>query len=451
MCFQLRLGAVMTHGLSRSEEQLASLPTSLQRLMTFERHHLYKIEFFQKWYTGIDSRYFPQNSPVFHLPCYWVRRNELQIHDAGRGTLESIGFRRGSGRAEELLFPVHPLMVQHYSSFLQHVGAKLVTSDGPRLLAIPTSSPRTLLAWPEASPNRALFIKTTMLLEGDGGDWRLYDHKIAYCVGLTKLLQQPDTLAARGLEFMPEPTAIVPRSMRDSGVLIRLIAEEIVRSDVVVAPLFSLIGGVGPRVPLLITLLREYAIRPLEFIEAQLCARFATILLQTMLWDGLCPEAHSQNLMLVFTPEMQPLGRFYYKDFEGLVVDWNLRKSIGLPTPANMPRGSSWYQTYSSMFPGAPHWELSWMKMRVSLYAYLHQFLAELNATLIEWRRRRIISGPAISEDYITGMFSWHVASAASVIFGKTVTVDYDVHRHLLRFVTLLGRIRRQIMMRGHR
>ncbi len=57
------------------------LPRSLRQQSIFERCHLHKLEIFQNRARdpAFDPKYFPQNSGVVRLPCYWIQRRHLYV------------------------------------------------------------------------------------------------------------------------------------------------------------------------------------------------------------------------------------------------------------------------------------------------------------------------------------------------------------------------------------
>lgn len=420
------------------QQILEQLPSSLQTLMTLERFHLHEAERFQvpSRDPTFDTRYFPQHCGAFRLPCFWVRREHLQIY--GRDTQFS-SYCESGGR---VLFPVHPTSLTHYKAFLSETSARDAADEGLCIWALPTSSTRTLLAWPDGAPQKALFIKTS-LHSAILGDRRLSLRKIARSIGLSRLAQECSTIPG-ALNCLPESMGFAPRRPPENGAIVRSIPQEIRDGRILVAPLFSLFGGAGSHVPLLLTLIERSGVPPLRFVEDVLCVPFANLWLHMALRLGLILEAHAQDLLLVTSPDLVPLGRFFYRDFEGLQVDWWLRRSHRLPTPENMPRSWCWHETYATL--GYPGSQLVWYMYHVSLFGYLHLVLNPLEQSLQRWREQGVLPGPPIEPDAVTMMFSRHLLIAIEQQFGVRVPAPFNVYRSLNRFLILLLKVRREVM-----
>ena len=422
---------------------LEQLPRSFQQQLTFERFHLHKPEMFQDRSRDpdFDPKYFPQNCGAVALPCYWIERRHLHVFGAQSRQSDEISFFSGDGPNGAVLFPMHPASVAHYQELLGKVAARDATRDGLRIWGVPTASTRTFLAWPDRMPERALFVKTS-LHSPIFGDRRLYTWKIARSVGLSRLVQESLDHLPGGLGYFPEGFGFAPRLMPDSGVIVRSIPEPIKANRLSVVPLFALMGGQHVQ-PLFLTLMEQARLRPLEFLEEVLCARFARLWLEMTLRHGLILEAHGQDLMLAISPDLRTIDRFYYRDFEGMHVDWELRHQLGLPTPENMPNSAAWHETYATW--GYPAGQLISYKLRISLIHYMHFVLAELEQMLRSWQERGILGGARFNEDELTAMFSRKMMEILQELFAVRVPADYNIHRHLNRFLLQLLNVRKEL------
>lgn len=427
-----------------SDGALEQLPRSLQRQLALERFHLHKPDVFFRHSRDptFDPKYLPQNCGVLELPCYWIERRHLYVFGAQDDTRDEIKLLTGQAPNDRVLFPVHPASVAHYQDLLSQLGATNACEDGLRIWAVPTSSLRTFLAWPDRAPEQALFVKTS-LHSPILGDRRLHLSRVAHSVGLSSLVQRSLAVLPAGLGYFPETLGLVPRRMPDSGVIVRSIPPEIKANRLVAAPLFSLMGGRTMQ-PLFLSMLERSGMRPMDLIEDVLCAQFARLWLETTLRFGLILEAHGQDLMLALSLDMNPLGRFYYRDFEGLQVDWELRQRFGLPMPEHMPNARAWYETYSTW--GYRYGALAWYKLRISLHQYLHFVLHELELMLREWQQRGLMHAPRIDEDSLTAMFSRQMMKALREMFGVSVKEDYNIRRSIGKFVLLLMGLRKDLL-----
>lgn len=426
------------------QEAIGQLPIALQRWLTLERFHLHKAEMFQDRSRdpGFDSRYFPQNCGAFELPCFWVQRKHLLIYRRCAADENELSLLAGQSLSERVLFPIHPASLDKYAAFLSGLGAEDAANEGLRIWAVPTSSTRTLLAWPDEAPEKALLVKLS-LHSPIFGDRRLYTRTVGRCVGLSGLVQDSQADLPSTVDYFPESLGLVPRRLPDSGVLIRSVPREIKEGRTLVAPLFSLLGGSGSHSPLLLTLLERNGMESRQWLEETLCAPFARLWLEMSLRFGLILEAHAQDLMLALSPDLQPLGRFFYRDFEGLQVDWELRHRCGLPACDPMPHAWRWRETYDTW--GYPYGEFAWYKWRISLMHYLHFVLNELELSLRQWHERGLIRGRKFEEGEVTMLFSRHLFEAIEARFGIRAEPRYNIYRSLNKFTIFLMKVRREI------
>lgn len=427
------------------QEIIGQLPASLRALMTLERFHLHKAEQFQNTSRDprFDTRYFPQNCSVFALPCFWVRREHLRVYGCQAYAGAELAFSEGNSRHGRVLFPVHPSSVDDYKEFLSDSGARNALQEGLRIWAVPTSSTRTLLAWPDHAPHEALFVKTS-LHSPIFGDRRVCLMKAGRSVGLSRLVQDSRFDLPPALSCLPEAFGFAARRPPHSGAIVRSIPAEIKDGRVLAAPMFSLLGGSGSHVPLLLTMLERSGMQPLRFVEEVLCAPFARLWLEMSMRWGLILEAHGQDFMLALSPDLTPLGRFYYRDFEGLQVDWELRRRRGWPAPHGMPHDWSWRETYGTW--GYRYGDLLWYKWRISLFDYLHFVLNETELALIEWHDRGLIGGPRCAENEVTMIFSRRLFEAIEQMFGVRADAPFNVYHSLNRFLIFLLKVRRENM-----
>lgn len=427
-----------------SADVLEQLPFSLQQQLILERFHLHKPEQFldPARDPAFDPKYFPQNCGAVQLPCFWIERRHLYVHGAQVHASDELGFFSGEGPRGTVLFPVHPTSVAHYRELLLKLGARDASSDGLRIWGVPTSSTRTFLAWPDGEPERALFVKTS-LHSRIVGDRRLHAWTVARSVGLSGLVQDCLQDLPAGLGFFPETFGLVPRQMPDSGVIVRSIPKLIKSNQHLVAPLFSLMGGQHVQ-PLFLRMMEQARLPPGQFIEEVLCSRFARLWLEMTLRHGLILEAHAQDLMLALSAELRTLDRFYYRDFEGLQVDWELRRRCGLAIPEHMPNTHAWQQTYGAW--RFRYGQLLWYKLKISLTQYMYFVLMELEQMLRSWQERGVLGGARVDEDDLTAMFSRKMVALIHELFGIRVQADYNIYRHLNRFLLLLLDVRKELL-----
>lgn len=436
------------------DEPVQQLPPALREWLTLERFHLHDPHLYQRTARdpGFDVNYFPQNCGVFQLPCWWVPRRCLHVFGTERHGNDEIQFFNDAPVDASVLLPMHPSAVDCYREFLQTAGARDAAMDGVRIWAVATSSTRTVLAWPEETPEQATFVKTS-LHSPMFGDRRVTRIKAGRSVSLSALVQaELDELPAT-LRYLPEPLAFTPRRAPAMGAILRSVPREIKESRTLLAPLFSLIGGSGERVPLLLSILERTGMQPLEFMHDILCKPFAKLWLELTMNHGLLLEAHGQDLLLELSGDLEPRGRFYYRDFEGLQLDWQLRRHLGKRTPSDLAGQWCWRESYDT-WGNHRYANLLWFKWSISLTQYLHFVLHQTETALRSWQREGRVGGVSIAQDEITLLFSRCLFDELRQMFGHIAELGpgapYNVYRFLNRFLVLLTKLRRAKLRQCH-
>jgi len=422
------------------QEVTQQLPAALRSWLTLERHHLHRPDIFFDTARdpGFDARYLPQHSRPFPLPCYWVPRRHLFVVTQGEiGEQLSLGVDRRGG--DEVLFPIHPTALHRYRDFLSDAGARDASLD-ERLWALPTSSIRTLLVWPDGRADRARFVKTSLLAR-IVGERPVSRMRVARAIGFAKTIAAASGTLPENFHFIPETVGFSPRRGLDAGAIVRPVPPEILSGEAGVAPLFSLIGGDGEHVPLLVRMLEKTFKQPLQFVDDVLCASFASLWVKMSLQHGLILEAHGQDLLLGLSTDGMPSGHWYYRDFEGLQVDWLLRRAYGQPPPDDLPHAWAWRETYDTL--GHRYCDFVWYKWHTSLQHYLRHVLSEIEISLRHWHEHGRIGGPQIPAGELTRRFSDHLFEAVSRHCNVDLGPRYNVHGALRRFLTSLSKLRK--------
>jgi len=423
-----------------SDDVIGQLSPSLRLLLTLERFHLHRPDLYQPLAADpdFDVRYLPQRCAAFRLPCFWLSRRHLFEFIDEEAELTRCPAVQDMIAGERVLLPLHPLELPYYAQFLQRSHASNAADEGLHIWAVPTSSVRTLLAWPHESPGKAIFVKTSLrspLL----GDRRLDRSHIAGSVGLSALVRRSRPQLPPGIAFMHEPAGWLPRSGVEGGALFRICPPGLLDGTLIAGPLFALFGGEVDRRPFILTLLERSGMEMFEFIDEILCRGFADLWLRLALDHGLIIEAHGQDLLFGLAPDWRPRG-FLYRDMEGLQIDWQLRQRRGIRDTQSLPLEAHWYTTYGTW--GYPYGALAWYKLHISLFQYLHFVLHELNAALLRWRAAGLIPYVRLAEDDITALFSGHMHALLGARFGTAAAHRYNIYRSLNRFVISLMKLR---------
>ena len=149
---------------------------------------------------------------------------------------------------------------------------------------------------------------------------------------------------------------------------------------------------------------------------------------------GLLPEAHGQNLFIAVTPDLQWMGKFYYRDFDGLLIDWALRRTRQLSMPLALPGYFMWNEAYAAIVVGAPYWDALWWKLEISWRAFAKLALSELNQCMITWRRNGLLAGPELKADHFTALFSDRILGCLEELSGAGPGDRYNICNHPTKF-----------------
>jgi len=428
-----------------SEAICEQLPGALRQWLTLERFHLHRPDLFQCTadHPDFDPRYLPQHAQVARLPCFFVPARNVyafgsQRHDQILAPIASYA------SPEWVLFPVHPSALDHYREFLRKVGARDVSDEGIHIWALPTSSTRTLLAWCDGRPDTATFVKTS-LHSRIFGERRVLRANAARSVGLSTMMVDERSQLPPALCCLQESFAFCARQSPHAGAIMRSIPPEFFDDRRRVVPMFALLGGSGARTPMLRTILERSSDPPLQFVHDVLCEPFARLWIELSLRSGWVLEAHGQDLMLEFTSDLAFTGRFFYRDFEGLQVDWDLRNAFRRSRPPRLPHDWAWREAYEG-WEGDRFSASVWYKWRVSLLQYLHLVLHETETSLCEWQRQGLVRGSPCREDEVTMMFSRCMFAAIERTLGVHVGPAFNIYRSLNRFLILLAKVRRSVL-----
>lgn len=421
------------------------LPETLRQWLLLERFHLHKPDLFQCTadHPDFEPRYLPQHAGVARLPCFLVpTRNVYAFGSQQPGRIWPP--IPGCASPDRVLFPIHPSALGQYRDFLRDVAARDISDEGVCIWAVPTSSTRTLLAWVDGRPETAMFVKTS-LHSKVFGDRRVLRRNAARSVGLSTMMAAESSQLPRELRFIPEHFSFCARQSPHAGAIMRTMPSEVFDGRQRIAPMFSLLGGSGTRTPMLRTILERSNIPALQFVHDVLCEPFARLWLELALKHGWILEAHGQDLLLELSSDLAFTGRYYYRDFEGLQVDWELRRALDRSQPARLPNEWSWNETYAGWEDGRYATSI-WFKWRLSLLLYLHFVLNETEISLREWHRQGLSGGSACREDEVTMMFSHCMFASIERMFGMPCGPAFNIFRALNRFLMLLARVRRAVL-----
>jgi hypothetical protein len=432
-------GVSVNGRIDSTEPYIDQLPLSLRQLTLYERKYMMPPWINMRNDQRLDAKYLPQNSGAFELPCFWVSCRHLRIFRCAPEQGVVTQFFRGKGTDQEALFPIHPASLEHYRDFLSRAHAVDSRKEGLRILAVPTSSVRTLLTWPDRRPDQAIFVKASLPFQIGGNDRCIHPFVAARGVAITSLLDCANEELPETFEFLAERAGIVPKATPESAVIARSIPERISNGPFSMAPAFALWGADGRHVPILLKLLQETNESPLEFIARQIVWPLVGIHLRLLLNMGLMSELHFQNLLVEVDYDGALTGKFYARDLDFFHVDWQFRIQRKLPIPSVVPYAHIWRQLYLSL-PIAPKISRSVVE--------LFGLAWNLEPILRVWHSQRRIRGPAIQSGAITRLIFAEVSRIMSDTYNFNFELPepaYAYGRHwltgdIMRIKSSLGR-----------
>lgn len=287
--------------------------------------------------TNIKDEFLPDSQCAsFTIGAYWVDAKWVQsFSKEPLGSVERYFFREFRGTTE-VLFLVHPVSKMLYTDFLAQSGAYEAFPENGGLRVIPTASARTVLIWPQAWINEPFFAKLSV--DGFIGevDRKLTAEDLTRSIGVSRILHAASSDLPSNFKFLCETLAIAPKTSKGFGFLIRPVPDAVQTNDLGLIPCFSVYSRARGRT-ILEKLVNESGKNSVDFLTTCFLAPFAKQWAQLVVEEGFIPEPHAQNLLLEFDKQGKSTGVFVHRDLEGFFVDFEHRKNVGKPIPADLP------------------------------------------------------------------------------------------------------------------
>ena len=273
----------------------------------------------------VRERYWPERQPIWPQDVVWLPRHRARVYGPlEAGFVEAFGHQSPQDRVPLLLHPQRP--ASHVRLARAH-GCQAL--DG--VLASPTASYRSVLAWRQGRPPVVLKLSIGAVI---GRRRRaLREWQIAQAVimsGLFDTIPREDC-ARLGLDWCREPAGLADIESGHGWLLRRLPPSIPIRTLI---PAFSLISRRGAEEPLLVDVIRRAGVRPESFVIDRLLSPYVDALSFLLLEQGLQVEAHSQNVLLEVDEQTVPTGRMVLRDLSDTTVSIPLRLAKRRPLPA---------------------------------------------------------------------------------------------------------------------
>ena len=275
------------------------------------------------------------------------------------------------------------------------------------------------------------------------GDRRLNLKTVARSVGSALVVRENEESLPSTFHYLPEPCGAVPRSIGGSGFVARSIPDELKDNKITLVPLFALFGRDET---LLLEIVDSSGMTVRQFVEEVLCNSFAELWLNLSISQGFLIEAHGQDLLLAFSGGFAQWRGWYYRDFEGMQIDWALRRQLGLSMPPTMPADWRWFNTPATF--GFRQSQLTWYKWYISLFNYVDLVLQDMNDVLSEWQASRGLLDGGFAENELTAIFSCAIRRVLAQSYGVSSLDIYNIGEEPKRFSIFLFNVRRELLRR---
>jgi hypothetical protein len=375
----------------RDPKILTLLPLPVQRWIFSEQHQLSR-EVDTKLTKGFspnrnyqEAAFKPESAKVFELHGYWISAKSFQLIQSVPGQSRiAASLERSYNGQKQILLMVHPESFDFYRPFLtDHSGVET-------FIATPTASSRSMLVWKEGNEQSPFILKASLDRQ-IGNIVRLIDNtEIAKSSGMDLILDNAQKEFTNDMQFVRETAGVVPTGMSAGGFIIREFPPEMLnaKSSTSQAPLFALYGtSEKSKQPMLLGLIHTSHQRADVYVSEKIIKPLARQWTQLALEHGLVMEPHAQNAMveIQYSAAGPILSRFVYRDYGGFSFDFQLRRSLGLFVPENLPTlGKSFNEVYDPQ-GHAKHYS-------TSLAKYLDGgFLSQVEVNMLKWQKAGLI------------------------------------------------------------
>ncbi len=271
---------------------------------------------FQK---AIPLKFRPSQGRRFSLPYVEIPREETSCLEASPAQkILDIIFPT----SKTVRFFFHPLMKNLFPE------AKI----NRQFYATPTASFRTVLLWDRDMKLKPIMLKLHLSRVIVKTHRAISRSLLKQSAGVTAALNgiRQDKLNEFHFGYLSEPLNVFERK-RNLGLIIRdpVPKPERMSKGAFLMPVFSLSSAGPSKMPLIIKLIESSGLSPEEYLFKYIIEPLIKSWTYLTMSQGLIPEPHAQNLLLEMDRDDNP-KRLIYRDFEGVAVDFQLRKKLKL-------------------------------------------------------------------------------------------------------------------------
>ncbi|MBP0635909.1 IucA/IucC family protein [Cupriavidus sp. AcVe19-6a] len=371
-------------------------------------------------YDGL-MQYMPEGRSIFPVHAIWVDERHIEAWQSGEKSFRQWKRERASGSQYRLL--IHPLSFKHYRPLLNEIkGARFES-----YLATPTSSCRTVIAWPLNNPGAAALVKLSVATKICGVDRTIRNRRVEKCVKLTDLLDGASDLPS-SFAYFGERFGISPLKISRGGMILRDNTPSPNFRNKVTVPLFSLHAEPKKNTPsILFNLILRAKTDPREYLRTHLVSVFSQQWASLAIRSGIVVEPHGQNLLMEFNLDGTPSGRFVHRDFEDVSVDIEWRRKTNLYTPKLPSRLSERF-----IYDTEKH--VWWLRNSLSTF-FFGGVLYPIERKIHYWSEAGLISNFRCESGFLRRDFMTSLAREISNIVGFRVKIGANEMTTLDRLV----------------
>jgi hypothetical protein len=320
----------------RADLRGESVPRIYNEFMIGETTNDYQPE------TTIGKGFRPKMGNTFEVPYIYLPADRAHVVDSGLGSPEMRAqvFKNINGR-QHVRFYIHPESFALYAPLLKEFDV------AGNYTASPTSSTRTVLAWNRRIETPAIFLKLSLAQIQAGLGRIVPSWEIRRAVGITSMvnLTPQETWDHSGASIIPEFAGVYVDSREklgyrvderqgmvfEHGLIFRDSSFLEKYKNQTVVPLFSLFSKRDTKPPMIIELWRNSGIANfVDFIDEYLFIPFIEKNRYLMFHEGIIPEIHGQNVLLVLDRKSKKIEHILHRDIGSMKVDLRLRMMNGL-------------------------------------------------------------------------------------------------------------------------
>lgn len=299
----------------------------------------------------VSQKFRPVFGRTFGIKYLEIPAADLEVIDSGNGSQTARNhFMVKREGIQYIRFFIHPDSEHLYQSLIERYGV------AGQYTAAATASTRTLLAWPKNSPEKMIFLKLSLAQQQDGLGRIIPGWEVRRSVGISEIASQTNSLIWNnsGASIVPEFAGAYVRRSENLPFYVDSNQGEVFEHGLIARsaeflqqypkdlklPLFALFSeGPNGQEPLIIRLWKQSrtgvnSTSFVSFVGEYLFKPFLEKNKYLLFHQGIVPEFHGQNVVVVLDHKTMEIKHFFHRDVGSMKVDIRLRWVHGLSVDA---------------------------------------------------------------------------------------------------------------------